>query len=78
MSVKKGEIIRAYNLIENDRLSTGENFFEMLKRDLTILLKDYFEFNGGINVKILKKEGKNQFEMELKFDRIRSFGILPK
>lgn len=78
MSVKKGEIIRAYNLIESDRLLTGENFFEMLKRDLTILLKDYFEFNGGVGVKIIKKDGKNQLEMELKFDRIRSFGILPK
>lgn len=78
MRIKKGEILRAYSLIENDRLSTGDDFFEMLKRDMIILLKDYFEFNGGIDIIVLKKDGKNELNVQLKFDRIRSFGTLPK
>ena len=78
MKSKKNDIMRAYSLIENDRLSTGEDFFEVLKRDLTILLKDYFEFNGAVDISVIKKDGKNEFMAKLKFDRIRSFGTLPK
>ena len=78
MKGKNKEILRAYSLIESDRLSTGDDFFEVLKRDLTMLLKDYFEFNGSINVSVIKKEGENHLNLSLIFDRVRSFGILPK
>lgn len=78
MRGKNKEIMRAYSLIESDRLSTGDDFFEVLKRDLTILLKDYFEFNGNVNVAVIKNEGKNEININLVFDRIRSFGTLPK
>ncbi len=78
MKKKNYEIMRAYSLIENDRLSTGDDFFEMLKRDLNDLLKDYFEFNGGTSICVTKKEGKNELNINLRFDRLRSFGTLPK
>ncbi len=78
MKNKKGEIIRAHSLIESDRLSAGNDFFEILKRDLSVLLKDYFEYNDNLNVCVCKKEGRYEFNLSVKIDRIRPFGILPK
>ena len=78
MKIKKGEMIRAYSLIENDRLSAKDDFIEMLKKDLLVLLSDYFEFNGELKTNIEKKDGKNELIVHLKFERIKSFGILRK
>ena len=78
MKKNKGEIMRAQTLIEHDRLSANDDFFEMLKRDLSILFGDYFDFRGEVDVEVCKKQGKNQLIVGINFERLKPFGILPK
>ena len=44
MKKDKNELMRLQTLIENDRLSTGDSFVELIVSDVEKLLKDYFDF----------------------------------
>ena len=44
----QNELLRLQSVIENDRLSVGNGFNDLLINDLTKLLKDYFDFSNSI------------------------------
>lgn len=58
MSKKREDLGRFRALIENDRLSGGEQFSELLVGDLKRLLSDYFELSDYPKV-IIEKKGQS-------------------
>ena len=78
MKKVKNELLRLQNFIENDRLSFGDDFCDMIKSDLTNLLNDYFDFRGKICLNMEKCGDKLDVIITLTADRIKMFGVLPK
>ena len=78
MTERKKDLMRIQSLIENDRLSTGDNFEELIRSDIHKLLQDYFEYRGLPSVVLEKENGKLRFFVELTPSAIKPFGIVPK
>ena len=57
MSKKREDLGRFKALIENDRLSGGEKFSDLLVADLKRVLSDYFELSDSPKV-IIEKNGR--------------------
>ena len=74
----QNELLRLQSVIENDRLSMGKGFNDLLINDLTKLLKDYFDFSNNIEVEINKIKGEYSVNFSLIASRIKTFNILPK
>lgn len=77
MKNKKTELERMKRLLEQDRVTTGDTFKELLQTDLIKLLGDYFEFNNGITTEIYKNNDKISVQITFFADRIKSFGYAP-
>ena len=78
MRKTNNELVRIQSLIENDRLSAGENFEELIIRDLHKILIDYFEYKGFPEMKITKKNHSLDVEIYLNAQAIKNFGTIPK
>ncbi len=78
MKKDKKELVRVQSIIENDRLSTGDNFEELITIDLHKVLFEYFDYRGLPSIKILKSGNKLNIEINLVADSIKPFGIIPK
>ena len=78
MTERKKDLMRIQSLIENDRLSTGDNFEELIRSDIHKLLQDYFEYRGLPSVVLEKENGKLRFFVELTPSALKPFGIVPK
>ncbi len=78
MKKQSNDIVRIKNLIDNDRFTVGENFNLLLVKDLTKLLKDYFDFNDS--PKLLMEKSGDKIKVNFSFDavRIKGFGSIPK
>ncbi len=74
----QNELLRLQSVIENDRLSVGNGFNDLLINDLTKLLKDYFDFSNNIEVEITKSKGEYIVTFSLIASRIKTFNFLPK
>ena len=74
----QNELLRLQSVIENDRLSVGNGFNDLLINDLTKLLKDYFDFSNNIEVEITKSKGEYIVSFSLIASRIKTFNFLPK
>ena len=72
------ELIRIQNVIESDRLNTGNGFEELLIGDLSRLLKDYFDFSTAPEIKIFKNKGAYRLDIGVDVARIRALNYLPK
>jgi len=70
--------MRAQTLIENDRISAGDNFIELLKADVDKLLKDYFDFSDSVNVNINKSGDNFKVDLSIMVKRIKAFEYIPK
>lgn len=77
MKRKDNDLIRVKNLINADRFRSSDVFFELLKKDLNSLLKDYFDFGEDVKVVISKDKSSFLVEISLSADRIKAFGSLP-
>jgi len=78
MRKDKRELMRAQTLIENDRISAGDNFIELLKADVDKLLKDYFDFSDSVNVNINKSGDNFKVDLSIMVKRIKAFEYIPK
>lgn len=78
MRKDKRELMRAQTLIENDRISAGDNFIELLKADVDKLLKDYFDFSDSVNVNINKSGDNFKVDLSIIVKRIKAFEYIPK
>ena len=78
MRKNDNELLRIQSLIENDRLNTAQNFYDLIISDLHKILSDYFEYRGVPNLKI-SKCGKNIcVEIGLLASAIKNFITIPK
>lgn len=77
MRKDKLELMRAQSLIENDRLSAGDNFVELVSIDLSKTLKDYFDFNGLPNLQIEKYGSDYRVSFSIVATRVKSFESVP-
>ncbi len=78
MKKSKNQLIRLQTLIENDRISTGENFSEMLINDVDKLLRDYFDFSLSPNL-TMEKSGKGYLvNISINASRIKNFASIQK
>ena len=78
MAKNSNELMRIQNVIESDRLDTGNGFEELLMGDLSKLLKDYFDFSSAPEIRILKNKGAYRVDIGVDVTRIRALNFLPK
>ena len=77
MKKNKKELVRVQTMLESDRLSTSDNFLELLTTDLTKLLKEFFDFNGSVNVFIDKKGVVYDVGFKVVANSIKNFDYVP-
>lgn len=58
MNKQKKELLRINNMINNDRVNVNENFEKLFFRDLSKLLKEYFELKKEprVNISVISGE----------------------
>ncbi len=58
MNKQKKELLRINNMINNDRVNVNENFEKLFFRDLSKLLKEYFELKKepSVNISVISGE----------------------
>ncbi len=78
MRKEKKELVRMQSILENDRMKTGENFYELVCNDVGAILSDYFEFSGDPKIKIEKINDRYKVEITIISSRIKSFDNVPK
>lgn len=71
------EISRIRNLIESDRVSINDNFCLLIESDLKKLLKDYFDLNSNVSLKISKISNGLEITVMTTASRIKTFQTLP-
>lgn len=78
MKKKEGkELVRVQTILENDRLSTVDNFEELILIDLHKILAEYFDYRGLPSINILKSGNKLDVEIKLTAQSIKPFSIVP-
>ena len=78
MKKDKNELMRLQTLIENDRLSTGDSFVELIVSDVEKLLKDYFDFRLAPEISLSKSGDKYKINISVLAIRIKNFNSVPK
>ena len=78
MKKKRNEIMRIENIINNDRMSVGDEFYDVLTLDLENLLRDYFDFNEPPVVEISKQNGSYCVKIGLIAGKLLHFSKIPK
>ena len=77
MKKNKNELVRVQTMIECDRLNAGDDFIELVERDVGVLFKDYFDFNDTPRLTIEKSNNKLKVEVLVFADRIKNFSKIP-
>ena len=78
MKKNKNQLLRLQTLIENDRITTGDNFSEMLISDIDRLLRDYFDFRLPVNLTMEKNRNGYFVNISINATRIKSFANIQK
>ena len=78
MKKNKNQLLRLQTLIENDRITTGENFSEMLVCDVDKLLRDYFDFSLSPTISMEKSNNGYLVNISINALRIKSFANIQK
>ena len=78
MKKEKRELMRVQSILENDRMSVGDNFIELVVADVGNLLMDYFDFSGVPKIKMEKFGDRYCVEISILASRIKNFNCIPK
>ena len=73
MRKSKNEIIRLQSIIENDRITSGDSFNDLLVSDLNNLLREYFDFKNMPTLRIERNGVDFIVEINLNASRIKKF-----
>ncbi len=77
MKIKRKQMLRLKEMLMQDRNEKGDDFLNLLKKDLTTLLNEYFVINNFVDC-FLEKEGEEiKISITAKASRIKSFGTIP-
>ena len=77
MKTNKKELARLKALIENDRLNTGDDFYNLVTSDIKKLLSDYFDLSSNPQMEIVKKGDNLIVKMVVTATRLKTFVSLP-
>ena len=72
------QFARLKNVIETDRLLVSGNFNELVIKDLTKVLKDYFDIKSMPELSLTKDGNAYLIEINLVATRVKTFGVLPR
>ncbi len=78
MKKEKRELMRVQSILENDRMTVGDNFIELVVADIGSLLMDYFDFAGAPRIEIEKFGDRYKVEISILASRIKNFNHIPK
>ena len=78
MKREKKEVVRVQSILENDRMSTGDNFIELVVGDVASLMNEYFDFSGVPKLKIEKFGDRYKVEISILASRIKNFEFVPR
>ena len=78
MKKERNELLRLQTMIENDRISAGDNFLQLVENDLIKLLRDYFDFSKSPELKIETLNNSYYLSFSLNVSRIKNFANIPK
>ena len=73
MKKNNNDIVRLQTLIENDRISKSDNFINLVLSDLTLLLRQYFDFKENVELNIEKNGAEFLVQVNLTATRIKNF-----
>ena len=73
----KGGKLRLKKIIESDRMNFAVSGQELIKKDVTSVLSDYFTLTEPIALNISGKKGEYVIEIIAKADGIKAFKVLP-
>ncbi len=74
----KNELIRIQSMIENDRVCVGDDFLDLIEKDLIKLLRDYFDFSSSPKVRIEAQNNSYCFSFNINVSRIKNFANMLK
>lgn len=78
MKIKRKQMLRLKEVLTLDRNEKGDEFINLLKKDLTNVLSEYFVFEKSIDCD-LEKEGEIiKVKINLDASRIKPFGTIPE
>lgn len=78
MKIKRKQMLRLKEVLMVDRNEKGDEFINLLRKDITNVLREYFVFENPIDCD-LEKEGENiEVKIRLNASRIKSFGTIPE
>ena len=73
MKKKKFQLERIESIINNDRLSCGENFCNLLKADIEKVFLDYFESPSPVSLQFFKTGRNYRVEVVLNATGVKQF-----
>ena len=73
MRKDKKELLRLQSMIENDRISVGDNFLQLIKTDMINLLRDYFDFSNPPQLSLQRQNNSYFFSLNLNVSRVKQF-----
>ena len=73
----KGDKTRLKKIIESDRMNFAVNGQELIKKDVTGVLGDYFTLTEPLMMKVSGEKGEYVIEIVAKADGIKAFKVLP-
>ena len=78
MRKEKRELLRLQSMIENDRISVGDNFLQLIESDINKLLRDYFDFSKSPELNLEVQNNNYLFTLSLNASRIKQFANVSK
>ena len=78
MKRKNAEISRLKNMIDKDRLSFSEEFFELVNADVNRVLREYFQIKATPNIVFEKRGEEIAVFISFSASGIKNFGIVPQ
>lgn len=78
MKKVNAQLTRLKSVIETDRLLVSGNFNELVIKDLTKVLKDYFDIKSLPELTLTKNGNTYLVEINLVATRVKTFGVLPR
>ncbi len=77
MKRNQTEVLRAQTLLGNDRFNAGDEFCELVIKDLNNLLKEYFEYKGIPSLTLEKRGAGVTVSIILDVLSIKNFSTIP-
>ena len=71
--MRKNQILRLKNIIENDRLDAIESFSNLFVNDLRSVISEYFSIKGDVLLNIKREKGAMRVEIIVETTQIKNF-----